>query len=81
MADDLIEERIKREAKPAKERVRSRAKSLRREQELGDPETAAQRLLSESESRSESDPAPRDLEEGRVERRTSEDATPPADEG
>jgi len=81
MADDLIEERVKRKAKPAKERVRSRAKSLRREQKLDDPDEAAEALLAESESRTETDPAPRDLREDRVERRTSEDATPPPDQG
>jgi hypothetical protein len=79
MADDLIEERIQREARPAKERVRSRAKSLEREQDLDDPEAAAEELLTESQSRTETDPAPRDLKEERVERRTSEDATPPPD--
>lgn len=80
MADDLIEERIKRKAKPAKERVRSRAESLRREQDLEDPEAAAEELLTDSASRTETDPAPRDLKEERVERRTSDDATPPPGE-
>jgi hypothetical protein len=80
MADDLIEERIKRKAKPEKDRVRSRAKSLRREQDVEDPEAAAEELLTDSASRTETDPAPRDLKEERVERRTSDDATPPADE-
>jgi hypothetical protein len=81
MADDLIEERIKRKARPAPERVRSRQRSLEREQpEMDDTKAAAERLLSDSESRTETDPAPRDLREDRVERRTSEDATPPAEE-
>jgi len=81
MADDLIEERIPREARPSKERVRSRAKSLKREQrQLDDPQSAADRLLTESQSRTETDPAPRDLQEDRVERRTSEDTTPPPED-
>ena len=80
MADDLIEERIPRKARPAKERVRSRTRSLKREQDLDDPAVAAERLLTESQSRTETDPAPRDLREDRVERRTSEDATPPAEQ-
>jgi hypothetical protein len=78
MADDLIEQRVKRLTRPAKERVRSRTRSIRREQpQLDDPEAAAEQLLTESESRTNSDPATHDLGEGRVERRTSEDATPP----
>jgi len=78
MADDQIEERITREAHPPKERVRSRAKSLKKEQDLDDPEAAAEQLLTESQSRTETDPAPRDVQDDRVERRTSEDATPPS---
>jgi hypothetical protein len=50
------------------------------ETEVEDPERAAEALLAESEERTEHDPAPRDLKEGRVERRTSEDATPPPDD-
>jgi len=78
MADDLISDRIKRPAKPDRKRVRSRKRSLEREAPtLDDPEAAAERLLEESKSRTETDPAPRDLREERVERRTSEDATSP----
>jgi hypothetical protein len=78
MADDMIEERIRREAKPDSERVRSRAKTIEHDQpEVEDPERSAERLLSESDSRTQTDPAPRSLNEDRVERRTSEDATPP----
>jgi len=78
MADDLIEERVKKDAEPDAERVRSRAKSLEREApEMDDPEAAADRLLEESESRTNTDPATHDLKDGRVERRKSEDSTPP----
>jgi hypothetical protein len=78
MADDLIEERIRREAKPDSKRVRSRAKTIEHDQpEIDDAERSAERLLSESDSRTQTDPAPRSLAEDRVERRTSEDATPP----
>ena len=82
MADDQIEERTKREGKPDPKRVASRAKTMGKggqahEDEIDDPERAAERLLGESEERTEHDPAPRDLKEKRVERRTSDDATPP----
>ena len=78
MADDLIEERIRREAKPDEKRVRSRAKTIEHDEpEVDDPEATAERLLAESDSRTETDPAPRSLEEKRVERRRSEDTTPP----
>ncbi len=88
MADDLIEERTEREGKPDPERVASRAKSMEKDKDAGpspetevdDSERAAEALLAESEERTEHDPAPRDLKEGRVERRTSDDATPPPDE-
>jgi hypothetical protein len=81
MADDLFDERIKKKARPDPERVRKRRDSLEREQPvLDDKEAAAERLLEESDSRTQTDPAPRDLREDRVERRTSDDATPPADE-
>lgn len=78
MADDLIEERIKKKSRPDPKRVRSRAKSLEREQDLDDPRAAAEQLLTESDSRTDTDPAPRDLREDRVDRRTSDEATPPA---
>ena len=80
MADDLIEERVKHGKEPDPERVRSRAKTLKREaRDIDDPERAARQLLEESESRTNTDPAPRDLDEDRVERRTSDDSTPPGD--
>ena len=79
MADDMIEERVPRDGKPDPKRVASRAKAMRRRggDQPEDPETAAEALLAESEERTDIDPAPRDLEEDRVERRTSEDTTPP----
>ena len=86
MADDLIEERAEGEGKPDPKRVDSRAKAMKktrgkgRESDVQDPNKAAARLLGESQERTELDPAPKDLEEDRVERRTSEDATPPPDE-
>jgi hypothetical protein len=80
MADDLIEERTGPGSKPAEERVRSRARSLGREADVDDAEAAAEGLLAESQRRTETDPAPRDLREDPVERRTSDDATPPPDE-
>lgn len=81
MADDLIDERIKRDAEPDPVRVRSRAKSMKKEaRDIDDPERAARQLLEESESRTNTDPAPRDLKEERVERRHSEDTTPPPEQ-
>jgi hypothetical protein len=82
MADDLISERVRKQRKPDRKRVRSRAHTLAVESEPppDDPEAAATALLRESDARTETDPAPRDLKEGRVERRTSEDATPPPDQ-
>jgi hypothetical protein len=86
MADDLIEERIRREGKPDPKKVRSRADAMRhrggqgREGDVDDPEEAAEQLLAESEERTESDPAPRTLDEDRVERRRTDDWTPPPDQ-
>jgi hypothetical protein len=87
MADDEIEDRVEHEGKPDPKRVASRAKAMKkargkgREGDIQDKEAAAERLLGESQERTELDPAPRDLKEDRVERRTSEDATPPPDGG
>jgi hypothetical protein len=86
MADDEIEERAEREGKPDPKRVHSRAQGMKkargkgREGNIKDREAAAERLLGESQERTEFDPATRDLSEDRVERRTSDDATPPPDE-
>ncbi|MGZ4212201.1 MAG: hypothetical protein ACXVQV_03105 [Actinomycetota bacterium] len=80
MGDDLIDERVPEEREPDDERVRSRARSLAQENpaDVEDPEAQARAMLSYSDAL-QSDPATRDLEDGRVERRTSEDATPPPD--
>ena len=86
MADDLIEERAEGEGKPDPKRVASRAKAMKKargkgnEGDVQDPNKAAEALLAESEERTELDPATEDLKEDRVERRTSEDATPPPEE-
>lgn len=79
MADEFIEERVPSPPEPDPKRVRSRAQEI--ENEAGDdppddPEAAAHGLLRESDARTV-DPASRTLDEDRVERRTSEDATPP----
>lgn len=82
MADDFIDERVKRRSKPDRRRVEKRAATLAEEESsegVRDTEAATEALLEESDARTETDPAPRDLQEDRVERRTSEDATPPAD--
>ena len=77
--DGFLDERAPDPAEPDPDRVKSRAKTIRRESpETEDPEESAQELLKESDTRTTSDPAPRGLEEDRVERRTSDEATPPA---
>lgn len=78
--DGFIEDRASEPPDPDPERVKARAKELRRERpEMDDAEAeaAAKRLLKESDARTTTDPAPNDLSEDRVERRTSKDATPP----
>jgi hypothetical protein len=79
MGDEMIDERIP-DKDPDEERVRSRARSLEEENEasVDDPETQARAMLEYSDQLQD-DPASRDLEDGRVERRTSKDATPPPD--
>lgn len=74
------EERGPDAAEPDPDRVKSRAKTIHREHpEAEDPEDSAEQLLKESDARTNTDPAPRDLNEDGVERRTSEDSTPPPD--
>lgn len=86
MADDLIEERVVTEGKPDTEKVKSRADAMRhaggggRERDVDDPEGAAEELLAESEERTNRDPAPYTLEEDRVERRRTDEWTPPPDQ-
>jgi len=82
--DDLIDERIPDKPEPDPERVRSRSASLRREQRKIDDvdhEAEAEELLRESEARTDADPATQDLKDDRVERRTSDEATPPPQTG
>ncbi len=45
-----------------------------------DPTRSAEALLAESEERTELDPAPRTLKDGRVERRRTDEWTPPPEE-
>ena len=78
--DGFLEERVPDPPDPDAERVGSRGEAVRREHpEADDPEEVAEELLKESDARTESDPAPRTLEDDRVERRTSEDTTSPED--
>jgi hypothetical protein len=75
MSDDPIVQEATDE-----QRVQSRAREL--EQENADPVDDAQaqaRAMLEYSDALQKDPATKDLEDGRVERRTSEDATPPPD--
>jgi hypothetical protein len=62
------------------QRVQSRARELEEENpaQVDDPHRQARAMLEYSDALQE-DPATKDLEDGRVERRTSEDATPPPD--
>ena len=78
MADDMLGDRIKKKPRPSAERVINRAASLRKEQETDDPMAQANEMLSESDART-SDPAVADLHDDRLERRTSDEATPPPD--
>ena len=78
MGDDMVDERVPSQEDPDEERVKSRARALEEENPLPveDPEGQARAMLEYSDALVE-DPAARDAEDGRVERRTSEDATPP----
>jgi hypothetical protein len=79
MADPQIEERVPKKPRPPKRNVKERGASFAKEQrmlDVDDPEREAEALLSDSEARTE-DPAARNLKDDRVERRTSEEATPP----
>ena len=79
MADETIDERVPM-PDPGKRRVSSRAKSTQAdaESDSDDPEAQARALLSESDART-NDPAARNLKDDRVDRRTSDEATPPVD--
>ena len=77
--DGFLDERVPDPSDPDKERVESRAKTIKREHpEAEDPEAAAEEGLKESDARTSEDPATKDLDEERVERRKSQDTTPPA---
>ena len=80
MGDDLIDERVPDASEPDEERVKSRARALEEENPApaDDVEQQARAMLEYSDALQE-DPATKDPEDGRVERRTSEDATPPPD--
>jgi hypothetical protein len=80
VGDELIDERVPDPEDPDEERVRSRAAALEKENSVpvDDEEAQARAMLEYSDSLME-DPASRDLKDERVERRTSEEATPPPD--
>jgi hypothetical protein len=80
VGDELIEERVPDPEDPDEERVRSRAAALEKENSVPvDDEEAQARAMLEYSDALQEDPATRDLKDGRVERRTSEEATPPPD--
>jgi hypothetical protein len=78
MGDEMIDERVPQPEEPDDERVESRARALDEENPtpVEDPEGQARAMLEYSDALRK-DPAARNLKDGRVERRTSEDATPP----
>lgn len=77
--DGFLEERVPDPKEPDRDRVESRAKTIKREHpEADDPEATAEEGLKDSDARTSDDPATKDLEEDRVERRKSQDTTPPA---
>ena len=80
MGDEMIDERVPDGEEPDDERVKSRARALEEEnpEPVADTEGQARAMLEYSDALQE-DPASKDLDDGRVERRTSEDATPPPD--
>jgi len=75
MSDEPIDQDAMEE-----ERVQNRARELKEENPapVDDPEAQARAMLEYSDEL-QNDPATKDLRDGRVERRTSEDATPPPD--
>ena len=80
MGDELIDERVPEPEDPDEERVRSRAAALEKENPVPvDDEEAQARAMLEYSDALQGDPAARDLKDERVERRTSEEATPPPD--
>ncbi|HLW18424.1 MAG TPA: hypothetical protein VKV69_13800 [Actinomycetota bacterium] len=75
MSDEPIDQELTDE-----KRVQSRAHELEEENSapVDDPHAQARAMLEYSDQLQE-DPATKDLDDERVERRTSEDATPPPD--
>jgi hypothetical protein len=82
VADEEIEERVPTMPEPGKRRVKSRARvdAAAEEADADDAEAQARALLEESDARVQ-DPAARDLNDARVDRRTSDEATPPVEDG
>jgi len=78
VADESLEERVGGLKEPDEKRVEKRSASLKKENNVQDPEGQAEAMLSESDART-NDPAVHDLTDDRLERRTSDEATPPAD--
>jgi hypothetical protein len=76
MADEQLEQRVKTLPDPGNRRVESRAAAEPDDTDL--PEEQARTLLAESDARV-ADPAARTLDDDRVDRRTSDEATPPVD--
>ena len=81
MAGERLDERVPEKPDPGKRRVRQRAATLAEEEgaQGADTEAAARALLEESDARTDADPAPRRVDDERVDRRKSEDTTPPPD--
>jgi hypothetical protein len=80
VGDELIEERVPDPEDPDEDRVRSRAAALEKENAVPvDDEEAQARAMLEYSDALQEDPAVHDLKDERVERRTSEEATPPSD--
>jgi hypothetical protein len=81
MGDEMVDQRVPGKEEPDDERVESRARTLDEENSVPveDAEGQARAMLEYSDALVK-DPATRDLKDGRVERRTSEDATPPPDQ-
>ena len=82
MAGERLDERVPKKPKPDKGRVRRRAAGLSEEESsegVENAERATEALLEESDARTDADPAPRDIDDDRVDRRKSEDTTPPPD--
>lgn len=81
MADETLEERVPDLPDPGERRVKKRAGTpASKENEADDTQAQARALLSESDARTD-DPAAGRPGDPRVEHRTSDEATPPVEEG